>query len=79
MPCGPAADELARICENRQRDEEFLNPSIGTFLNDETGRAMKLLFFNQPRSADVVFRVEGDVTSVRLRSHRTRDASQREK
>ncbi|KXJ17403.1 Rho-related protein racA [Exaiptasia diaphana] len=28
---------LTQVCENRLKDEQFLNPSIGTWLNDETG------------------------------------------
>ncbi|KAL8568759.1 hypothetical protein ACOMHN_054546 [Nucella lapillus] len=51
--------QLQTICSNIQNEEEFLNPSIGTFLNDETGAAMKALFFNQPEYADVVFDVQG--------------------
>ena len=41
-------------------DQEFLNPSIGTYLNDETGKEMKLLFLNQLEFADIVFEVEGE-------------------
>ncbi|XP_041371650.1 rho-related protein racA-like [Gigantopelta aegis] len=51
--------QLETICDNIVREEEFLNPSIGTFLNDETAARMKQLFFNQPEYADVVFCVEG--------------------
>ena len=50
---------LATICENKKRDEEFLNPSIGTYLNDETGKRMKDLFLNKPTLADIYFIVEG--------------------
>lgn len=51
--------DLERICVNLKNEEEFLNPSIGTYLNDETGKRMKQLFFNTPRLADITFRVEG--------------------
>ncbi|KAK7092808.1 rho-related protein racA-like [Littorina saxatilis] len=51
--------QLQTICSNLKNEEEFLNPSIGTFLNDETGASMKSLFFNQPEYADVVFNVQG--------------------
>ena len=55
--------QLQTICLNRQNEEEFLNPSIGTFLNDETGTTMKALFFNQPEYADVIFNVQGRAVS----------------
>ncbi|KAK7482452.1 hypothetical protein BaRGS_00026269 [Batillaria attramentaria] len=51
--------QLETICVNVQNDEEFLNPSIGTFLNDETGAMMKQLYLNQPEYADVIFNVQG--------------------
>ncbi|CAL1534792.1 unnamed protein product [Lymnaea stagnalis] len=51
---------LTTICDNIMREEEFLNPSIGTHLNDETGAKMKELFFNQQANADIIFNVEGD-------------------
>jgi len=50
---------LETVCTNVRNDEEFLNPSIGTFLNDETGRLMKENFLNSSTYADIVFRVEG--------------------
>jgi Rho family protein len=50
---------LVTICDNTATDQDFLNPSIGTFLNDETGQAMKKLLLNQSTLADVVFLVEG--------------------
>ncbi|KAJ8306845.1 hypothetical protein KUTeg_014929 [Tegillarca granosa] len=52
--------QLRTICENYLTDQEFLNPSIGTYLNDETGKRMKELFFNNPDLADVIFHVEGN-------------------
>jgi hypothetical protein len=50
---------LATICTNIENGAEFLNPSIVTDLNDETGKQMKTMFFNQSSMADVIFRVEG--------------------
>lgn len=50
---------LQTICQNILTEQEFLNPSIGTYLNDETGATMKELFFNQSDGADVVFNVAG--------------------
>ncbi|WAR24339.1 RACA-like protein [Mya arenaria] len=50
---------LETICNNLLTEQEFLNPSIGTFLNDETGARMKQLFFNNADGADVVFNVGG--------------------
>lgn len=49
---------LTQVCENRLKDEEFLNPSIGTWLNDETGSTMKSLFLNKSTLSDVQFMVE---------------------
>ena len=51
--------QLETICQNVKDDQDFLNPSIGTYLNDETGKAMKEMFLNQPDLADIVFEVEG--------------------
>jgi len=50
---------LETICTNIENKEEFRNPIIGTYLNDETGKQMKTMFFNQSSMADVIFRVEG--------------------
>lgn len=52
--------QLQTICTNILTEQEFLNPSIGTYLNDQTGSTMKKLFFNQPEIADVKFLVEGE-------------------
>lgn len=50
---------LSEICANTLfRDQGFLNPSIGTFLNDETGKKLKEMYFNKPDLADTVFIVE---------------------
>lgn len=50
---------LATVCDNIVREEDFLNPSIGTYLNDETGRKMKQMYFNKKSHSDVVFLVDG--------------------
>ncbi|XP_033732154.1 rho-related protein racA-like [Pecten maximus] len=50
---------LAEICQNCLNEQEILNPSIGTYLIEETGRKMKELYFNKPETADVAFIVEG--------------------
>ncbi|XP_005103542.1 rho-related protein racA [Aplysia californica] len=50
---------LATICDNIVQEQDFLNPSIGTYLNDETAAKMKELYFNKPTLADVVFIVQG--------------------
>ena len=52
--------QLETICVNISNDEDFLNPSIGTYINDETGRAMQEMFLNKPALADIVFKVQGD-------------------
>lgn len=51
--------QLETICDNCLKEMEFLNPSIGTFLNDETGKCMKEMFLNNPEYADVIFHIEG--------------------
>lgn len=43
---------LKQICDNVENDEEFLNPSIGTYVCDLNGQKMKALFFNQQAYAD---------------------------
>lgn len=50
---------LSQICANIFKEEEFLNPSIGTYLNDETGQTLKSRFMDKQTLADVVFAVEG--------------------
>mgnify|MGYP001792764585 CR=1 FL=1 len=52
---------LKTICDNKENDEEFLNPSIGTYLCDLNGQEMKSLFLNQPACADVKFMFKGVV------------------
>ena len=39
--------ELRVICQNAQKEEEFLNPSIGTWLNDRNAGIAKQLFLNK--------------------------------
>ena len=39
--------ELQVIVENAQKEEEFLNPSIGTWLNDRNSNTAKQLFLNK--------------------------------
>ncbi len=41
--------ELAMLCENARKGEEFLNPSIGTWLNDRDASVAKQLFLNKVR------------------------------
>lgn len=53
--------QLDTICDNCLKEMDFLNPSIGTFLNDETGKRMKDMFLNNPEYADVIFHIEGKV------------------
>ena len=53
--------ELEVICENAQKEEEFLNPSIGTWLNDRNSSVAKELFLNRETFSDVSFRVEDSV------------------
>lgn len=52
---------LSDICTNLLKGDSFLNPSIGTWLNDNTGQVAKKLFLNKPLLADIKFRVEGTI------------------
>ena len=52
---------LGEYCNNVIKGESFLNPSIGTWLNDNTGHAAKKWFLNKALQADVKFRVEGSI------------------
>lgn len=51
--------ELQLICENAKKGDEFLNPSIGTWLNDRNGFVTKKLFLNSSLFSDVKFSVDG--------------------
>ena len=51
--------QLQTICENVKREEEFLNPSIGTYFNDQVGERLKNMFLNKSMFADIIFKVEG--------------------
>ncbi|XP_076091578.1 rho-related protein racA-like isoform X1 [Mytilus galloprovincialis] len=51
---------LHDICLNIENDEEFLNESIAEYLNRETGKKMKELYFNQTTDCDIKFEVEGE-------------------
>ncbi|XP_022095620.1 rho-related protein racA-like isoform X2 [Acanthaster planci] len=49
---------LDSIVKNLQNDGKFLNPSIGTYLNDQTGQRAKWLFLNKQTLSDIQFKVE---------------------
>ncbi|XP_022081981.1 rho-related protein racA-like [Acanthaster planci] len=49
---------LDSIVKNLQNDGKFLNPSIGTYLNDQTGQRTKWLFLNKQTLSDIRFKVE---------------------
>ena len=51
--------QLITICTNYVTEQEFLNPSIGTYLNDETGKHLKEMYLGDKESADVIFMVDG--------------------
>ncbi|XP_067032114.1 rho-related protein racA-like isoform X2 [Acropora muricata] len=52
---------LETYCTNILKGESFLNPSIGTWINDSTGLATKKLFLNKELQADVKFCVKGSI------------------
>ena len=58
--------ELVMVCQNIKKNEEFLNPSVGTWLNDRNSEVMKQLFLNKSLYSDVLFVVDGK----RIPSHR---------
>ena len=56
--------ELQLICENAKKGDEYLNPSIGTWLNDRNGSVAKKLFLNSSLFSDVTLSVEGERISA---------------
>lgn len=52
---------LGEYCTNVLKGDSFLNPSIGTWLNDNTGLVAKKLFHNKVLQADVKFNVQGSI------------------
>lgn len=52
--------ELIMVCNNVKSDEEFLNPSVGTWLNDRNSEMMRKLFFNNTLYSDITFVVNGE-------------------
>ncbi|KAK6182095.1 hypothetical protein SNE40_009857 [Patella caerulea] len=59
--------QLETVCVNYGNEEEFLNPSIGTFLNDETAGKIKKLFLNKLGDSNVTF----DVNGTKLYAHKS--------
>ena len=51
--------ELIMVCNNVKTDEEFLNPSVGTWLNDRNSEVMRKLFLNNTLYSDITFVVKG--------------------
>ena len=58
--------ELVKICTNIEEEQDFLNPSIGTWLNDCAGATAKQIFLTRDGDADVFFKVDGH----RIPAHR---------
>ena len=63
--CLPMLDSIVK---NLQTGGKFLNPSIGTYLNDQTGQRAKWLFLNKQVLSDVRFKVEGRLCALSLLS-----------
>jgi len=59
-----SSEQLETICKNIEEGREVLNPSIGTFLNDETGKEAKALLLGKELFADVSFKVGERVIPV---------------
>ena len=51
--------ELAQMVQNAKKEEEYLNPSIGTWLNDRNGLVAKRLFLNSSLFSDITFKLDG--------------------
>ena len=51
--------ELAQMVQNAHKEEEYLNPSIGTWLNDRNGLVAKRLFLNNSLFSDITFKLDG--------------------
>jgi len=55
-------ESLVQICKNIQENNEYLNPSIGTYLNDEMGSRAIDYFFNKTLFSDIAFRLADNST-----------------
>ncbi|KAH3743262.1 Ras subfamily protein [Pelomyxa schiedti] len=53
------SEHLGTICRNIEEGRDTLNPSIGTWLNDETGKEAKALFLGRDTLSDGAFLVQG--------------------
>ena len=51
--------ELAQMVQNATKEKEYLNPSIGTWLNDRNGLVAKRLFLNNSLFSDITFKLDG--------------------
>eukprot|EP00735_Rhodelphis_limneticus_P014700 TRINITY_DN8772_c0_g1::TRINITY_DN8772_c0_g1_i1::g.23869::m.23869 TRINITY_DN8772_c0_g1::TRINITY_DN8772_c0_g1_i1::g.23869 ORF type:complete len:772 (-),score=142.47,sp/P34147/RACA_DICDI/38.57/4e-90,sp/P34147/RACA_DICDI/43.85/9e-27,Ras/PF00071.17/9e-43,BTB/PF00651.26/2.5e-05,BTB/PF00651.26/4e-17,BTB/PF00651.26/1,BTB/PF00651.26/9.6e+03,Miro/PF08477.8/1e-10,BACK/PF07707.10/3.3e+03,BACK/PF07707.10/0.035,Polyoma_coat2/PF00761.15/0.24,Polyoma_coat2/PF00761.15/1.6e+03,Ndc1_Nup/PF09531.5/16 TRINITY_DN8772 len=51
--------ELVTCCDNISANEAFLNPSIGTYLNERAGREAVKILLKDSFFSDVTFQVEG--------------------
>ncbi|KAH3743763.1 rac gtpase [Pelomyxa schiedti] len=58
------SEHLGTICKNIEEGRDMLNPSIGTWLNDETGKEAKALFLGHETMADGAFLVQGKTVPV---------------
>ena len=54
------------IYSNAKNGDDYLNPSIGTFCNDETGKRLKDMFFNKDTAADVRFILDDGEVEVEV-------------
>ena len=51
--------ELGQMVQNTKKEEEYLNSSIGTWLNDRNGLVAKRLFLNNSLFSDITFKLDG--------------------
>jgi len=59
-------------CQHILAGDEFLNPSIGTFLNDQVAEKAKELFLDKSLFSDISFRVEGQLVQAHRAMIRSR-------
>jgi len=58
---------LIQLCNNLSQGDEVLNPSIGTYLNDETSKNILETYFNKSLYSDFKFDIEGrEINSHKL-------------
>eukprot|EP01101_Sappina_pedata_P003548 TRINITY_DN1426_c0_g1_i3.p1 TRINITY_DN1426_c0_g1~~TRINITY_DN1426_c0_g1_i3.p1 ORF type:complete len:740 (+),score=168.90 TRINITY_DN1426_c0_g1_i3:149-2221(+) len=62
-------EEICTVCYNIMEDNEFLNPSIGTWLNDKNADSMREKYFLKEALSDLVIKVQSQGVSEEFPVH----------